>query len=163
VPGIDPLIARDCMADPVPWPERLIRQIVPRTRIRDCCWHHSIDWRHAAPVAVRLARHVRREHITDEDELAWRAFTLVHELGLPERQEEAVETLLNPHDGITLDHIGYDRWRLSYMNGRKRTHAMLEAGVHRTVVIRWRAPRRPWPQVIRAALRGVIHPEDEDP
>jgi hypothetical protein len=53
-----------------------------------------------------------------------------------------VETLLNPHDGITLDQKGYDRWRLFYMNGRKRTHAMLEAGVHRTVVIRWRAPRR---------------------
>jgi hypothetical protein len=85
---------------------------------------------------------VNREHITDADELADRAHDLIEALDLPERQQEAVETLLSPDDGITLDHLAGDRWRLSYMEGRKRTHAMLEAGVHRTVVIHWRAPRR---------------------
>ena len=88
---------------------------------------------------MRIARQINREHITGEDEMYDRATTLIWALGLPEQQEAAVETLLNPHDGIWLDHLGYDRWRLSYMNGRKRTHTMLEAGVRRTVVVRWLA------------------------
>ena len=142
LPRIDPPIARDCMALPPSWPKRLARQIVPRTRIRDCCWHHRIDWRPAAAAAVRIARQITREHITDEEEMYDRATTLIRALGLPEHQQDAVETLLNPHDGITLDHKGYDRWRLSYMNGRKRTHAMLEAGVRRTIVVGWLEPRR---------------------
>jgi hypothetical protein len=139
MPRIDPPIARDRMTVPPSWPKRLTRQVISRTRIRDCCWHHSIDWRDAAAAAIPLARRINREHITDPDELADRAFDLVRALRLPERQEMAVHTLLNPHDGINLDHLGYDRWRLSYINGRKRTYAMLEAGVHRTVLIRWRA------------------------
>jgi hypothetical protein len=55
-------------------------------------------------------------------------------------------------------------WRIPLITAKVELRAefldrRLEAGVHRTVVIRWRAPRRPWPQVIRAALHGVIHPE----
>jgi hypothetical protein len=137
MPRIDPPIARDCMAAPVPWAARLARQAVPRTDTQDCCWHHRIDWRAAAAAAVRIARQVNREHITGEEGLYDRACDLIRASGLPEQQQDAVETLLNPHDGITLDHLAGDRWRLSYMNGRKRTHAMLEAGVRRTVTVRW--------------------------
>jgi hypothetical protein len=49
-----------------------------------------------------------------------------------------VGVLVYPGCGVTLDHIGYDRWKLSYRDGRKRTHAMQEAGVLRTVTIRWK-------------------------
>lgn len=142
MPRIDPPIARDCMAAPVPWLERLARQVIPRTRIRDCCWHHSIDWRQAAAVAITIARRVRREHVTGEEALFDRVFELIQASGLPELQQNAVEALLYPGEGITIDHLAGDRWRLSYLDGRKRTHAMLESGVHRTVIIRWRAPRR---------------------
>ena len=142
MPRTDPPIARDCMTARLPWPTRLARQIAPHTRLQDCCWPHGIDWRQASAAAFAIARQVNREHITDEDELAERAFDLIRAVGLPEQQQEAVETLLSHADGITLDHLAGDRWRLSCMNGRKRTHAMLEVGVHRTVVIRWRAPRR---------------------
>lgn len=64
-PRIDPPIARACMAAPVPWPVRLARQVIPRAHIRDCCWPHSIDWRKASAVAIRLARRLNREHIAE--------------------------------------------------------------------------------------------------
>ena len=142
MPRIDPPIARDCMIAPVPWPERLGRQIIPHTRIRDCCWHHSIDWRQASAAAVTLARQMIRDHITGDEEMFDRAFTLIHALELPERQQQAVEALLYPGDGIEIEIRPGHRWRRRYMNGRKRAHAMLESGVRRTVVVCWRAPRR---------------------
>jgi hypothetical protein len=83
LPRINPLIARDCMAAPVPWPNRLAHQVVPHTRIRGCCWHHSIDWRQASAAAVTLARQMIREHITGEEEMFDRAFTLIRALGCP--------------------------------------------------------------------------------
>lgn len=142
LPKIEPPIDRDCMAAAMRWPTRLARQLAPRTCSRACCWHHSIDWRQASAAAVAIARQLNREHVTEADELAERAITLTEALELPERERKAVETLLCPEDGITLDRLAGDRWRLSYIEGRKRTHAMLEAGVHRTVVVHWREPRR---------------------
>jgi hypothetical protein len=62
MPRINPPIARDCMAPLVPWPQRLARQVVPRTHIRDCCWHHSIDWRQASAAAVTRAPNDPRAH-----------------------------------------------------------------------------------------------------
>jgi len=142
MPRIDPPIARDCMAAPVPWAQRLARQIIPRTRIRDCCHHHSIDWRPIAAAAVRIARQVKRERVTGEEAIFDRVHELIAVLGLPEEERDAVGVLVYPGCGVTLDHMGYDRWKLSYMDGRKRTHAMIEGGVRRTVTIRWREARR---------------------
>jgi hypothetical protein len=55
------------------------------------------------------------------------------ELQGPERQ--AAWSLLNPEDGIALNHMGGELV-LSYADGMHRAHALLVAGVRRTVVIR---------------------------
>jgi hypothetical protein len=70
-----------------------------------------------------------------------RACTLICALGLPERQQQAVEALLYSGDGIEIELQPGHRWRRRYVNGRKRTHAMFKAGVHRTVGIGWRGRR----------------------
>lgn len=135
MPPIDPPIARDCMATSMTMPTRLAHQVTGHSVIRDCCWHHGVDWHQMSAMAVTLARRLRREHITDEDDRLTRANDLT--CALSEDQRGAVLSLLSPDDGITVHHEAGDRRRLSYQNGRKRTHAMLEAGVRRTVVVRW--------------------------
>jgi hypothetical protein len=117
------------------WPQRLARQLVPRTQLRDCCWHHSVDWRKASAVAVRLARQLRRENIVDEEGLGDRIIDLIHEEHLPEPEKDAVLMLLYPACGIQLDHL-FGPWRLFHIDGRKRTYVMLNSGVHRTVIQR---------------------------
>lgn len=51
-----PITDRDCMPPGPALLRRLARQVVPRARIRDCCWHHRIDWRQASAAAVAIAR-----------------------------------------------------------------------------------------------------------
>ena len=136
MPPIDPWpIARDCMAAPMPLPRRLALQFTGRTVIRDCCWHHRIDWDQASATAVAIARRLRRrERITDAYDLFDRAIDLTR--GLSRDQEMAVSSLLSPGSGIMVGRMaGYKK--LSYQDGRKRTYTMLEAGVQRTVVIDW--------------------------
>lgn len=58
-----PISDRTCMPYGPAWPRRLTRQIVPRTSLRDCCWDHSVHWRKASAVAVRLTRQLRQEKI----------------------------------------------------------------------------------------------------
>jgi hypothetical protein len=135
-----PITDRDCMPRGPAWTRRVARQIVPRTRIRDCCWHHSVNWHEASATAARIAQQVKREHISGEEGLADRASELIDAAGLPEQQRNAVRTLLSPTDGITRERLAGDR-RRSYVNGRKRTYVMLESGVHRTVTVRWRNAR----------------------
>jgi hypothetical protein len=128
-------IARKCMSAPMPLPRRLALQVTGRTVIRDCCWHHSIDWHQASATAVRLARRLRREHITDREELSMRVNDLTRELSGDRGM--AVRLLLWPGTGISVHHEAGHPKEWSYQDGSKRTYAMLEAGVRRTVVIRW--------------------------
>ena len=60
---------------------------------------------------------------------------LFREARLPEPEQHAVMILLYPGCGIQLDHL-FGRWRLYHTDGRKRTYAMLESGVRRTVISR---------------------------
>jgi hypothetical protein len=139
MPPIDPPIDRPCMAAPMAMPTRLALQVTGRTVIRDCCRHHTMDWRKVSATAVTLARRLRREHIRDRGgELFDRAIDLTHALSkeLSEDQQGAVLSLLCPGDGIMVGRMGGHR-ELSYQNGRHRTYAMLEAGVRRTVVIEY--------------------------
>ena len=119
----------------MPLPRRLALQVTGRTVIRDCCWHHRIDWHQASATAVGIVRRLRRERITDEDEMFDRAFDLA--LELDDDQGEAVRSLLTPGVGITVGRDDSNPRRWHYQEGRKRTYTMLEAGVHRTVVIDW--------------------------
>jgi hypothetical protein len=121
----------------VPWTRRLIRQVFPRTDLRDCCWHHSVDWRQASHAALRIVRQVRREGITGMEAMDDRVIELLDTTGLDEPELTAVGMLAWLDCGIDLARRGYSR-RLSYYDGRKRSHALLEAGVHRTVTVQWR-------------------------
>lgn len=112
---------------------RLPLQVTGRTVIRDCCWHYGIDWHQASATAVGIVRRLRREH-TDAYDLFDSAIDLTR--GLSWDQRHAVLSMLSPGDGIMVCRLAGHR-ELSYQNGRKRTHAMLEAGVRRTVVIDW--------------------------
>jgi hypothetical protein len=137
LPRQDPVIAgRQCMSG-MAWRQRLARQIWPRTELRDCCWHHGLGWPQASASAVAIARQIRRERIRGEGGMGDRAFDLIEATGLSGEQRDAVFILVPPSCGITLDVLAGGN-RLSYIDGRKRSHALMEAGVRRTVVIRWR-------------------------
>ena len=147
--------ARDlsCMRAGVPVSLRLGRQVLLRREVRDCCTYHSVDWHRASAVAIDVARQVpeaprawdengsRRD---PEGERWWRAQDRIGELltasGLTDDERRAAESLLSPHDGILLAHIESDR-KLSYLGGMHRAHALLSAGVRRTVIIRSRCCR----------------------
>lgn len=130
-----PITDRTCMPPGPSSQRRLARQLRPRASLRDCCWHHSVDWRTASAIAIRLARQLRRENINDDEEKSGRLLDLIREAGAPEPEKEAVTMLLYPGCGIQLDHI-FGPWRLYHVDGRKRTYAMLESGVRRTVISR---------------------------
>ena len=139
----------DCMRDGIPLSIRLGRQIFPRRRIRDCCTYHSVDWHRASAVAIDVARRV------PEAPKAWdrgiqtassggrlsaasvncspRALSLMPSDVLRSR-------CFCPEDGIILGHMAGDD-QLSYTGGMHRAHALLIAGVRRTVIIRSRCCR----------------------
>jgi hypothetical protein len=140
-----------CMQRGMPLRERLGRQVV-RTRPRDCCYYHSVDWRRVAAEARKIAREVPLaaqmppwypEDESDEAdqayERAWEPHYQVRDLaarcGLPEREREAVEELINPATAIWLHHQGGSP-PLAYQNGRHRAHALMSAGVRWVPVIR---------------------------
>ena len=149
MPPIDPPIDRSCMAAPMTMPTRLARQVTGRTVIRDCCRYHRMDWRKVSAIAVTLARRLRREHIRDRGgEMLDRAIELIHSLSeLSKNEQLAVLSLLDLGDGIMVGRLREDprhpkQW--TYMNGRHRTYAMFEAGVRRTVIVRYVGEAAPW-------------------
>jgi hypothetical protein len=129
---------RGCITAAPPWWRCLARQVIPRRAVRDCCYYHSVSWRRVSAAAIRVTRQARREGLAGEafgDRLA----ILAQAQGLPAAEEEALADLLADHSAIQPG----PRFRLrrGYTNGRHRTTAMLDSGVRRTVVIRWRYPR----------------------
>ena len=138
----------DCMHDGIPFSVRLGRQIFPRRRVRDCCTYHSVDWHRASAVAIDVARRVpeaSRAWDEDPDGGFWgqaqcRISELLTASALADAERRAAESLLLPDDGIILGHMaGNDQ--LSYTGGMHRAHALLIAGVRRTVIIRSRCCR----------------------
>jgi len=154
---IDPSIDRPCMTAPMPLLTRLAHQVTGRTVIRDCCQYHGMDWHQASAIAVTLARRLRREHITDYNELSDRVFDLIN--GLDGDLRRAVLSLLSPGVGIKVARLGEDprhprHW--TYQDGRHRTRAMPEAGVRRTVVVYWQeVPDAKWAASIDRWLYGL--------
>lgn len=143
----------ECMRGGIPLSVRLGRQVFPRRRAKDCCSYHSVDWHHASAVAVDVARQVpEAPRAWDEDGYRWdsdgevwqQAWRRIGELltasALPDAERDAAESLLLPVDGIILGHMAGDR-QLSYVGGMHRAHALLSAGVRRTVIIRSRCCR----------------------
>jgi hypothetical protein len=105
---------------------RVLRQLVPRRAVRQCCWYHQGDWRAVSALAVKLLGAARRAGIEDARFHAW-AVDQAAAQDLTEWQTSALGTLLNPAVSI---HVG----KGGYTNGNHRTRAMLDAGVRRTVV-----------------------------
>jgi len=117
------------------WWRCLARQVVPRRTVRDCCYYHSTDWRQVSAAAIQVTRQARREGLAGEA-LGDRVAELAEAQGLPAEQEEALADLLADHSAIQPGRRF--RLRRGYTNGRHRTTAMLDSGVRRTVVIRWK-------------------------
>lgn len=118
---------------------RVLRQLVPRRTVRECCWHHQGDWHTVSALAVGLLGAARRAGIDDAQFNEW-AMDHPAAKDLTEWQARALATLLNP--GIAI-HVGPG----GYTNGNHRTRAMLDAGVRRTVVTGYRQlpPQPPAP------------------
>lgn len=143
----------ECMRGGILLSARLGRQVFPRRRVKDCCSYHSVDWHRASAVAVDVARQVpQAPRAWDEDGSRWdsegeswqqarrRIGALLAASALADAERDAAESLLLPVDGTILGHMAGDR-QLSYVGGMHRAHALLSAGVRRTVIIRSRCCR----------------------
>lgn len=131
---------RGCMNGTVPGLRCLVRQLFPRRQARDCCYYHSIGWHQVSAAAVRITRQAHSEGLAGEA-FADRTFDLARAEDLPFEEGQALTELLSEGTGIQIGRADDgDRPRRYYINGRHRTTAMLDAGVRRTVIIRWEMP-----------------------
>jgi hypothetical protein len=130
-------MTRGCIRAAPPWWTCLVRLLVPRRAVRDCCYYHRIDWRLVSETAIRVTRQARREGVAGEA-LSGRLAALSKAEGLPAEEEKALDGLLTTYSAIQPGRRF--RLRRGYTNGRHRTAAMLDSGVRRTVVLRWRYP-----------------------
>jgi hypothetical protein len=121
------------MVPGISWRQRMIRQIRPQRQGRDCCLEHATDWHLASKAAIRIAPQAYRGD-PDYEELTDRLLELIEASGLPEREQEAVSSLLWPGCGIQIDRHASG---LFYFDGRHRARGMMDAGVRRTVIARW--------------------------
>jgi hypothetical protein len=128
---------RGCITAAAPWWRRLARQVIPLRTTRDCCYYHRVNWRQVSAVAIRVTRQTRREGLVGEA-FGDRVAVLAAAQGLPAREEEALADLLADHSALQPG--PRLRLRAGYTNGRHRTTAMLDVGVRRTIIVRWRYP-----------------------
>jgi hypothetical protein len=128
-------VNRGCFRAAPPWWRCLARQLLPRREVRDCCYYHSINWRQVSAAAIRVTRQARREGLAGVA-FGDRVTALARAQGLPAGEAEALDVLLADHTAIQPGRRS--RLRRGYTNGRHRTTAMLDSGVRRTVVVRWR-------------------------
>jgi hypothetical protein len=129
-PGAD----RGCRPAGISTTRLLANQAWPRRGPGPCsdrprCWYHRGDWHVACRTAIRVASSAAAAGIPQEE--------------LPIRAAEDAEKLLagwelEAAQSLLLDPIQPDERR--FINGRHRTQAMLDAGVRRTLVARWRPP-----------------------
>jgi hypothetical protein len=131
--GVD----RGCLTGQVPWRRVLARQVLPRRQPRDCCYYHRIDWHLVCAAAIRVTRQAGGECLSGEA-FADRISELALAGDLPDEEKTALAELLFDGTGVQVSRDGDGR--RFYINGRHRTTAMLEAGVRRTVIIRWNMP-----------------------
>ncbi len=127
-----------CMIGPTVRMRRRIRRcapwLAPRQDSRDCCWHHHVDWRQAADVAVRLVRAAQAaglhsEHIDDF------VMNRVRDERLRDREETAIALLVCAGVGIQLNDDPDAPWH--YIDGQHRVAAQLDQGVKETIVQRF--------------------------
>jgi hypothetical protein len=142
LPQIDlPLEKPPCMLPPISWPRRMVRQLIPRRQLRDCCMYHATDWHSVSRATIRIARQAARRSVASEE---WEDRLMELTAKLPEPEREAAQSLLWPGAGIDIGRLAGQR-QFSYADGRHRARAMMDAGVRRTVVTHWHWPDdKPW-------------------
>jgi len=128
----------ECMPRPTPLWRRLGRQIVPRRGGRSCCWYHQGDWHAVTATAIDVLRLARADG--DVEDLHLRAVELARDLALSGWQWQALESLFL--DPIQVAEPESRAIGVGYVNGRHRAQAMLDQGVHRTVVVVYDWPGR---------------------
>ncbi|MBB6347236.1 hypothetical protein FHU36_003781 [Nonomuraea muscovyensis] len=120
------------------WLVRRIRCLAPglvrRQRPRDCCWHHKVNWRQAAAIAVHLVRQAHAAGIAGED-IGDFVMERVHDEhgDLDDRERTAIVLLVGLDAGIQLSEPG-SAWL--YGDGQHRVAAQLDQGVRETIVQR---------------------------
>ncbi|MEV3986917.1 hypothetical protein [Nonomuraea sp. NPDC049758] len=125
----------------VGWKVRMTRRLrclaprfIPAQRPRECCWHHQVDWRLAADIAVDLVRRAHKAGVPGEDigDYVMERVLDGHE-DLPEREDNAIITLVGLGTGIELSDPDAP-WL--YQEGQHRVAAQLDQGVRETIVQR---------------------------
>jgi hypothetical protein len=115
---------------------RLIRQVLPRRRGRDCCWMHQGNWQHVSTAAIRFVRQAQREG-TAADDIHRHVLDKAKAAGMSGWELDALSALTDSHDGIQVETDHHGRF---YVNGQHKSQAMLDQGVKRTITIRWDYP-----------------------
>lgn len=92
--------------------QRLARQLVPRARVRACCWYHGGDWRRASAIAIRLVHRAKRAGVPFAD-IRQAVLDGARLEGVSVWELAALFSLLA--DPIVLGRAG--RWRTFYSNG----------------------------------------------
>ena len=134
LPRPDPVGRPNCMPVGIPWWRRLVRQLIPNHRIEYCCWYHGGNWHKVSKTAIRLVRQCQRNAVP-VDSIASHVLTQAEIEGLTGWELDALDTIVSPADGIQIE--SDDDGHRFYINGQHRAHALLDAGVHRTIVISW--------------------------
>lgn len=109
-----------------------VRGLLSMTRRRAalCCWYHGQDWATVSEMAIRLVDEARRDGLEDQH-IASELHGRGRALGADTEQLSALSSLLSPSIAI-IPHLGPNP---SYTNGNHRVRAMIDANVHRTVVL----------------------------
>lgn len=136
LPRPEPFRMPDCMPTGISPSRRVARQLVPRRLVGACCWYHRGNWHAVSRTAITLLRLANRDGV-DHQELRGYFAEQARRLELTGWEYEALLTLGCSGDAIQLQRDGLRR---EYVNGQHRAHAMLDAGVHRTIAAHWIYP-----------------------
>lgn len=128
LPRPHPFREDDCMPKGTPWWRRWLRQAVPTRNPRNCCWYHRGDWHALSRIAITVLAQAEESGVSAED-MADFADDYAMAVRASQWQREALDSLFSIGTAIQADRRGY-------VNGQHRAQAMLDAGVHRTIVLR---------------------------
>ena len=129
---------RGCIRAAPPWWRRLARQVIPRRTPRDCCYYHRVDWHQVSAAAIRVTRQARREGLAGRGAPATGPQSWPRPRDLPAAGKGGAGRPV--HRTTPYSPPGSSAAAPGYGNGRHRITAMLDSGVRRTVIVRWRYP-----------------------
>jgi hypothetical protein len=121
-----------CMMAPLTWRQRVLRQVIRRRGVRDCCHYHRQDF-HAIAAAVNTVHRQLCRKGTDVEDTEELQFRLLGEARLSEDERTTAMLLLDEDCGIRIRRSsGQRRW--TYDDRRHRARVLMDAGVCRVLV-----------------------------